>query len=71
MYTATIGAVLTRRIVRRLLAGKDPGQEIISDRETSQYYPMPGEMDFEAYFKQRRFFRIRDVLGLIFMRRKP
>jgi folate-dependent phosphoribosylglycinamide formyltransferase PurN len=71
MYTAVIGAVLTRRIVRRLLAGKDPEQEIINDRETSQYYPMPGEMDFEAYFKQRRFFRIRDVLGLIFMRRKP
>jgi hypothetical protein len=71
MYTAVIGAVLTRRIVRRLLAGKDPVQEIINDRETSQYYPMPGEMDFDAYFKQRRFFRIRDVLGLIFMRRKP
>jgi len=33
------------------------------------YYPMPGEQDFERYFEQRRFFRIRDVLGLLVMKK--
>jgi folate-dependent phosphoribosylglycinamide formyltransferase PurN len=69
MYTAVIGASLIRLVVRRLLAGKDAGQNIVAGDEEDGYYPMPGDKDFETYFKQHRFFRIRDVLGLIVMKR--
>lgn len=70
MYTAVIGARLTQRVIKKLLAGKDPKLNIINDGdEEDAYYPMPGDKDFESYFKQHRFFRIRDVIGLIFMKR--
>lgn len=70
MYTAVIGAKLTQRVIKKLLAGKDPKLNIINDGdEKDAYYPMPGDKDFEAYFKQHRFFRIRDVIGLIFIKR--
>jgi folate-dependent phosphoribosylglycinamide formyltransferase PurN len=70
MFTAIIGAKLIGRIVRRLIAGKKPQLNIISNaKEADAYYPMPGEQEFEEYFKKRRFFRIRDVLGLLVMKR--
>ena len=68
MVTAVIGARLIRRVIARLLAGKDARIKI-SAEETGAYYPMPGDKDFETYFKQHRFFRIRDILGLIVMKR--
>jgi len=68
MVTAVIGARLLRRVIRRLLAGKDARIKI-SAEETDAYYPMPGDKDFETYFKQHRFFRIRDILGLMVMKR--
>ncbi len=68
MVTAVIGARLFRRVVKRLLAGKDARIKI-SEEEADAYYPMPGDRDFETYFKQHRFFRIRDILGLMVMRR--
>ncbi len=69
MYTAVIGARLIRRVVRRVLAGADPKLEDTHQEEEDAYYPMPGSDDFKTYFKQRRFFRIRDILGLLVMRR--
>ena len=69
MFTATIGARLIQRIVRRLIARKDPTFNIIHGDEENSYYTMPGEKDFEAYSQQRRFFRIRDVLGLLIMKK--
>ncbi len=68
MVTAVIGARLFRRVIRRLLAGRDARIKI-SAEETDAYYPMPGDKDFETYFKQHRFFRIRDILGLIVMKK--
>lgn len=65
MFTAVIGARLIRRVVRRLIDGRDPVLNRASDKEVDAYYAMPEAQDFEAYFKQRRFFRIRDVLGLL------
>jgi len=69
MYTAVIGAKLIGRVVRRLLAGHNPQLQTIHPEEADAYYPMPGNKDFKRYFKQRRFFRIRDVLGLLVMKR--
>ena len=67
--TAVIGASLLRRVIRRIQKGQ-PAAIHPADPEDSQasYYPMPGDREFASYFKQRRFFRIRDVLGLIVFR---
>ena len=40
------------------------------DDEEEDYYPVPGEKAFEEYFRKRRFFRIRDVLGLLLGKRR-
>lgn len=65
MFTAVIGANLLRRIIRRIQSDLPAKlmQTEISDEDN--YYPMPQEKDFKAYFEQRRFFRIRDLLGLL------
>ncbi|MBL1321631.1 MAG: hypothetical protein COA63_011300 [Methylophaga sp.] len=68
MITAVIGASLIRRVVRKLIAGEDL-QPLAIEKEKDMYYPMPGEKDFESYFEQRRFFRIRDILGLLVMKK--
>ncbi len=70
MYTAVIGAKLLGRVVKRLIDGKDPKLHLIhSSNEKDMYYPMPGDKDFESYFKQRRYFRIRDVLTVLVMKK--
>lgn len=69
MYTAVIGARLAGTVIRRLIGGEAPGECVIAPDEQENYYPMPGDSDFEAYFRQRRFFRIRDVLGLMLARK--
>jgi len=68
MLTAVIGASLIRSVIRKLVSDKDVTPLII-EKEQDMYYPMPGEKDFENYFEQRRFFRIRDVLGLLVMKK--
>lgn len=65
MYTAVIGARLLKRIVRRLISGQSPKLTQTDNDDEDNYYPMPNEQDFEAYFERRRYFRIRDVFGLL------
>jgi methionyl-tRNA formyltransferase len=65
--TAIIGASLLRRIGTKLQSGAVPG--FIPPEEEEEYYPLPGEKAFNEYFRERRFFRIRDVLGLLLRRR--
>lgn len=69
MLTAVIGARLLRRVIRRLQNG-EPACKVSAEPGPTQedYYPMPGDREFASYFEQRRFFRIRDVLGLIAFR---
>ncbi|WP_028865673.1 methionyl-tRNA formyltransferase [Psychromonas aquimarina] len=70
MYTAVIGAKLLGRVLRKLIDGKDPKLHTAhSQDEKEMYYPMPGDKDFESYFKQRRYFRIRDVLSVLVMKK--
>ena len=65
MYTAVIGARLLKRIVRRLISGQSPKLTQADNDDEDNYYPMPNEQDFEAYFERRRYFRIRDLFGLL------
>jgi methionyl-tRNA formyltransferase len=68
MLTAVIGARLLRRVIRRLQGGQPAHTTIKEQAGSENYYPMPGDKEFASYFEQRRFFRIRDVLGLIAFR---
>lgn len=68
-FTAVIGARMLRRVIRRLQADRlQPMPPAAAEEEVSNYYPMHGDAAFASYFRQRRFFRIRDVLGLIAFR---
>jgi len=68
-FTAVIGTRLLGRVIRRLRAGRqEPISITHSDETNDNYYPMPGDESFASYFRQHRFFRIRDVLGLIAFR---
>jgi len=67
--TAVIGASLLRRVIRRLKNGQPVAIPLTDPGESQEsYYPMPGDREFDSYFQQRRFFRVRDVLGLIVFR---
>jgi hypothetical protein len=55
------GAILERRSF-------PIAQNATQETGRDNYYPMPGDREFASYFEQRRFFRIRDVLGLIAFR---
>ncbi len=70
MTTAVMGASLLRRIFRRLHAGQAPHISPTAwveneHAEKAAYYSMPGRKDFKGYFKQRRFFKIRNILGVL------
>ncbi|MBI4615430.1 MAG: hypothetical protein HY720_17565 [Planctomycetes bacterium] len=65
VLTAAIGARLLLRVARKILVGERPRPAPAPEAD-ARYYPMPGETDFDAYFSKRRFFRIRDVFGLLF-----
>lgn len=67
MWTAVVGARLLRRVTRALAAGRRPAPIAVSEDE-ARYYPMPGRGDFDTYFRERRFFRIRDVFAFLFRR---
>ncbi len=62
--TAVIGARLLKRIGKKLLPGKMP-ETITIENEKTTYYPMPGSSDFDEYFENIRYFRIRDLLSHI------
>ena len=67
--TAVIGARLLRRVIRRLQSGQPASMAPVQlEASREDYYPMPGDREFASYFEARRFFRIRDVLGLIAFR---
>ncbi len=63
--TAVVGAGLLKDVGRKLARGDDPGTIVPDEAEEDQYYPMPGETEFYAYFSSRRFFRIRDLFASI------
>ena len=64
--TAAIGADLLARIGEKLSEGLTLDSIRPEEDEADQYYPMPGESAFDGYFRQRRFFRIRDTVASIF-----
>ena len=67
--TAVIGARLLRRVIRQLRNGQPVAIPVADTADSHEnYYPMPGDCEFASYFRQHRFFRIRDVLGLIVFR---
>ncbi len=68
IFTAVTGSLLLQRIARLLLTGQQP-TAIGTENEPEQYYSMPGEKEFDEYFKHRRFFRIRDLVSFM-LRRK-
>ncbi len=72
ILTAVIGAHLLCRVGRALAAGESLKPIHIRPNERQAYHAMPTEEDFREYFSERRFFRIRDVLGILLRNiRKP
>ena len=69
LFTAIIGAKLLQRIAKKLIANEKLEIIKINAQEDNTYYSMPKEKDFDEYFKKRRFFRIRNILGIIFKRK--
>ena len=67
--TAVIGAGLLQRAGNKLQQNELLKAIDIKPEEKDQYYPMPGEKDFDLYFSQRRFFSIRDSLGFLLKKR--
>ena len=63
--TATVGADLLSEVGNKLVSGENIDDICPDDREEDMYYPMPGEAAFDAYFRRRRFFRIRDTFASI------
>jgi folate-dependent phosphoribosylglycinamide formyltransferase PurN len=63
--TAVVGAELLKKVGEKLGQGDAIGSIIPDETEEDQYYPMPGEDEFQAYFSRRRFFRIRDLFASI------
>lgn len=68
IFTAVIGSILLQRIAKLLLTGQKL-HAISVKGEPEQYYSLPGEKEFDDYFKHRRFFRIRDLVSFL-LRRK-
>ena len=65
--SAVIGSRLLQRIGRQLLANETPLSIDVSN-ETAHYYSMPQEADYKSYAQQHRFFRIRDIMSLLYCR---
>ncbi len=65
MKTAILGSRLLQQIVRRLAHGEAVPAITISETD-AHYYSMPGPLAFDDYFRRRRFFRIRNILRVIF-----
>ncbi len=58
------GAYMLRRVARKLMAGQTP-PVIQVEPSRAQYFRFPSSEDVAAYMRVRRFFRIRDLLGLL------
>jgi len=65
MKTAILGSRLLQQIARRL-ARNEAIPVITVSEEDARYYSLPGPQAFDEYFRRRRFFRIRNVLRIIF-----
>lgn len=62
--TAVFGSVLMKGIIRKVY-NQQPIEVLPTNEDEGAYYTMPQGEDFSAYFKQHRFFRIRDMLSTI------
>ena len=65
--TAFIGASLLKRIGNCLVQKKAP-ESYTDKNDKPHYYKMPHKKHFLVYMNKYRFFRIRDILGLIIWR---
>ena len=66
--TAFIGSSLLKRIGNTLMNQKAPKALQIDQSEIHQYFKMPQRKHFLVYHRKFRFFRIRDIFGLIIWR---
>ena len=62
--SAVAGAYLLRRVARDLIAGQSPAVTA-TDAAGARYFHFPSAADVAAYMRHHRFFRIRDLLGLL------
>lgn len=63
--TARVGFELLEQIGNNLILDINPKTIKPYHYEQDEYYPMPGEREFNNYFQHRRYFRIRDVFKVI------
>lgn len=61
--SAVIGGYMARAAVRCLRRGETLAAMPQPPSGGDDYYPMPTQADFDAYFRLRRFFRLRDVFA--------
>ena len=66
--TAFIGASLLKRIGKTLVKQKTPKVIRVSKIDRKRYYKMPKRKHFLVYQSKYRFFRIRDIFGLLIWR---
>lgn len=69
VLAAVVGSRMLQRACRKLRSGNLP-EAIPAEPHAGRYFPLPGWQDFNAYFKRRRFFRIRDIAALILHRHR-
>ncbi|MCM8536143.1 MAG: hypothetical protein NE334_09430 [Lentisphaeraceae bacterium] len=64
--SAFLGSQLLKKVGIKI----QKGQEILSSKANREghYYSMPSKTNFRHYLKTRRFFRIRDIFGLIVLK---
>ena len=61
--TAFIGSQLIKRVGNKLR--QEQKIKAISCLETPNYFPLPNQNATEAYLKKHRFFRLRDLFGIL------
>ena len=60
---ALLESSLLRKIGQRIQTGQPlPSIEVT---KKGRYFSMPSKANFKSYFKSRRFFRIRDIIGIV------
>jgi methionyl-tRNA formyltransferase len=65
MKTAILGSRLLQHVARKLIRGEALPAIPVTE-EDAHYYTMPDARAFDEYFKKRRFFRIRNILRVLF-----
>jgi methionyl-tRNA formyltransferase len=68
VLTATIGSSLLKRIGLQLIKHGRVKPVTICPLEEESYFKMPTRKNFFNYIKTHRFFRIRDIWGVVFWR---